>query len=198
MLTRPLVALLVALSAESVAAQTPADVTFMQGMIVHHGQALAMARMIPSRTSRQDFALMSERIIVSQKDEIDFMTAWLREHKAAVPMLEDDTKAHAMHMEHGSGHGDHAADSAMHHAMMPGMLTPEEMTQLAKLSGAAFEQQFLKGMIRHHQGAIQMVKSLLSTKGGAQDANVARFANEVDADQSAEIARMQKLLQPTQ
>jgi len=178
------------------AAQTAPDVAFMQGMILHHGQALTMARMIPSRTSRQDFALMAQRITISQTDEIEFMTHWLKEHKASVPMRDDSAHAmsdmHAMHEA-----SEHHADSAMHHALMPGMLTPAEMTRLSALTGADFEQAFLTSMIRHHQGALQMVHDLLGTQGGGRDAVVARFAQDVDADQSAEIARMQTLLQPT-
>jgi len=143
----------------------------MQGMIVHHGQALDMARMIPSHTARRDFQLLGERIITSQQDEIKFMTRWLAQQKA---------------------------DSAMHHhGLMPGMLTADELANLGKLKSPEFEQAFLKGMIRHHEGAIQMVKTLLSTQGGAQDPYVARFAADVDADQSAEIARMKSLLQTT-
>jgi uncharacterized protein (DUF305 family) len=142
-------------------------------MIAHHGQALTMARMIPSRTTRQDFHLLGERIITSQQDEISFMTRWLKQQKA---------------------------DSAMHHhehTMMPGMLSDDELAHLGSLKGAEFEQAFLKGMIRHHEGALQMVKTLLSTQGGAQDLYVARFAADVDADQTAEIGRMKSLLQPT-
>ena len=176
------------------AAQTASDVAFMQGMILHHGQALTMARLIPSRTSRKDFALMGERIIVSQTDEIAWMTRWLKAHHASVPMLDHD--AHAMHDDHMMAGGGHDADSAMHHATMPGMLTPEELAQLGKVNGPSFEQQFLKSMIKHHVGALKMVSDLRA-RGGGQDATVDRFASEIDADQSAEIARMQTLLQPT-
>ena len=167
MLNKPIV--LLCLVTASARAQTPADVAFMQGMIVHHGQALTMARMIPSHTSRRDFQLLGERIVTSQQDEIAWMTRWLKQQKA-------DT---AMH----------------HHMMMPGMLSDEELAHLATLKGAEFERAFLEGMIRHHEGALQMVKTLHSTQGGAQDLNVARFAADVDADQTAEIGRMKTLLQ---
>ena len=167
MLNKPIV--LLCLVNALAGAQTSADVAFMQGMIVHHGQALTMARMIPSHTSRRDFQLLGERIITSQQDEISFMTRWLRQHNA---------------------------DSTMHHhVMMPGMLSADELAQLTALKGSEFEQAFLKGMIHHHEGAIHMVKTLLSTQGGAQDLEVARFAADVDADQTAEIGRMKSLLQ---
>ena len=156
-----------ALWSASAVAQTPADVTFMQGMIAHHGQALTMAGLVPGRSSRTDFGLMAERIIVSQRDEIAFMRRWLKRHNA---------------------------DSAMHHALMPGMLTADELAQLGKTTGAAFEKLFLASMIRHHEGAIAMVRSLFATQGAGQDQGVFRFASEVDGDQRAEITRMQTLL----
>jgi uncharacterized protein (DUF305 family) len=65
---------------------------------------------------------------------------------------------------------------------------------LSKSSGAEFEKLFLKDMIRHHQGALSMVASLLGTTGSAQEPEVFRFAAEVDSDQRAEIARMSALL----
>jgi uncharacterized protein (DUF305 family) len=176
-------------------AQTPPDVAFMQGMILHHGQALTMARMIPTRTTRADFRLLGERIIVSQTDETALMTRWLKGHNAAVPMLEEDSHEQDMRAMHAMP--GHAADSAMHHALMPGMLSAQELRQLAAQKDSAFEQAFLDAMIRHHQGALKMVRDLLATQGGARDPYVARFAADVDADQSAEIARMRTMLVPS-
>ena len=196
MLNRPLFVLsLWGTVAATAAAQTTPDVAFMQGMILHHGQALTMARMIPTRTTRPDFRLLGERIVVSQTDEIALMTRWLKARNANVPMLDDDSREHDMHAMHEmSGH---SADSAMHHALMPGMLNADELKQLAAQKDSAFEQSFLKAMIRHHQGALTMVRDLLATQDGAKDPYVARFAADVDADQSAEIARMRTMLVPS-
>jgi uncharacterized protein (DUF305 family) len=84
---------------------------------------------------------------------------------------------------------------AMHgHALMPGMLTPEEMNRLAATSGAAFDQLFLESMIRHHEGALVMVKDLLSRDGAAQGSDIFGFASDIDADQRMEIARMRGML----
>lgn len=174
-------------------AQTPADVTFMQGMIAHHGQALTMAGMVPGRSSRTDFGLMAERIIVSQRDEIAFMQRWLKKQNAAVPMLNEHPDHGANH-DMGAEHAQHHADSAMHHALTPGMLTADELAQLGNTTGAAFEKLFLASMIRHHEGAIAMVRGLFATQGAGQDQGVFRFASEVDGDQRAEITRMQTLL----
>jgi uncharacterized protein (DUF305 family) len=166
------------LAAAPAPAAVNADVRFMQGMITHHAQALAMTRLVPSRTNARDIALLAERIAVSQRDEIALMQQWLRARGHQVP----DT-AHVVMGHHMPG------DS-----LMPGMLTPAELDSLRAVSGAGFERRFLLLMIRHHEGALAMVQRLLATPGGAQDAEVNRFAVDVDADQRAEIARMRRML----
>lgn len=153
-----------------------ADVRFVQGMMAHHAQAIVMAAMVPSRTSRDDMKLLAERITLSQQSEIDMMRRWLVEHHEEVPP--DD--AH-FHMESG------------HMTPMPGMLTADELARLAKASGVEFDRLFLRDMIRHHEGALAMVAKLFGTTGAAQAPEIYRFASDVDADQRAEIARMQTL-----
>ncbi|HEU0012302.1 MAG TPA: DUF305 domain-containing protein [Longimicrobium sp.] len=149
------------------------DIRFMQRMIAHHGQALEMTALVEERTGRRDLYLLAGRMDVSQKDEIAWMQRWLRERGAAVP----DPHAH---------HGEHEG--------MPGMLTEAEMAAMRAASGQEFDRRFLEGMIRHHQGALAMVSELFATPGAAQRPEVFQFANDVDADQRAEIARMQALL----
>jgi uncharacterized protein (DUF305 family) len=166
---------------------TEADVRFMQGMIVHHAQALDMVRLVPDRTTRQDVRMMAERITVSQRDEIDLMRRWLRARGADTVPLNG----------HDAHHGHHAsapADSAGGHAGMPGMATPEEMARLAALSGAEFDRLFLELMIRHHEGALVMVAELFGSQGGGQESSVYQIASEVDADQRMEIERMRRML----
>jgi len=148
-------------------------------MIAHHAQALAMTAMISSRTTRRELQLLGERITVSQRDEIALMQHWLERHNVKVPGAMDDTQ-HA-----GMTIGD---------TLMPGMLTPDEMATLAAAKGAAFDTLFLRGMIHHHRGALTMVARLFASRGAAQDPEVFRFASDVDADQRAEIARMEQLL----
>jgi uncharacterized protein (DUF305 family) len=144
----------------------------MQGMIGHHAQALEMTALLRERTSRDDMRLLAERIEVSQGDEIRMMQRWLQARGQEVP------GPHAMH-EHG---------------LMPGMLTPEEMDRLAAASGAAFDRLFLESMIKHHEGALVMVKDLLSRDGAAQGSDIFGFASDVDADQRMEIERMRGML----
>jgi uncharacterized protein (DUF305 family) len=161
---------------------TPADVTFMQGMIHHHAQAIDMTELLKTRTSSEDMKKLGLRIQVSQTDEIRMMQRWLRAHGADAP------DPHAMHMPGmimpGMDHG----------PMMPGMLTPEEMARLATLKGVEFDRFFLEGMIKHHGGAIGMVNELFASPGAAQDSNIYAFASDVVADQQMEIDRMSGML----
>jgi len=153
---------------------TEADVQFMQGMIHHHAQALAMTALVPERTEREDMRALALRIELSQQDEIGMMETWLQQRGAEVP---------AMHEHHG-------ADAPM----MPGMLTPEQIAALAAASGATFDRLFLEGMVRHHQGALVMVDELYAISGAGQETYISEFAAEVVADQGAEIARMNAML----
>jgi len=176
-------------SAQNAPRYTAADVRFMQGMIGHHAQALAMTALIPARTSRQDIRSLGQRIEVSQKDEIVMMRQWLKDRHQPVPTSD------AMHDHQAAAdHSMNMPGMAMSDTLMPGMLTAEQLSELAGANGGEFDRLFLKDMIHHHEGALVMVASLLGTTGSAQEAEVFRFASEVDSDQRAEIARMNALL----
>ena len=176
-------------SAQNAPRYTAADVRFMQGMIGHHAQALAMTALIPARTSRQDIRSLGQRIEVSQKDEIAMMKQWLKDHHQQVPPND------AMHDHQAAAdHSMNMPGMAMSDTLMPGMLTTGQLAELARTNGDEFDRLFLKDMIRHHEGALVMVASLVGTTGSAQEAEVFRFASEVDSDQRAEIARMTALL----
>lgn len=179
-----------AVSAQTTPTFTQSDVHFMQGMIGHHAQALAMVALIPTHTARPDLHALGERIRVSQQDEIALMKQWLRDRHQDIPadMSHMDASGHAMHMQ----------GMAMSDSLMPGMLTPQQMTELANAKGADFDALFLKDMIQHHEGALTMVAKLLGTTGSGQEPEVFRFAAEVDTDQRAEIARMSALLNSLQ
>lgn len=158
---------------------TAADVHFMQGMIPHHAQALEMTALVPTRSDNRDLHLLAERIEVTQEDEIRWMQRWLQDRGEEAPSLD----AHAHH------HGAHPQ------TLMPGMLTREEMAQLANATGAEFDRLFLEFMIRHHEGALVMVAELFGTQGAAQEAEIYRFASDVEVDQRAEIRRMRAMLE---
>ena len=153
---------------------TPADVRFMQGMIGHHAQALEMTGIVRSRSESDAIKMLALRIEVSQADEIKMMQGWLTARGQPLP----DPHAH------------HAAGATL----MPGMLTPAEMSGLASARGAELDRLFLQCMIKHHEGALVMVKDLLATPGAGQEADVFAFASDVDADQRMEIDRMRAVL----
>jgi len=167
---------------------TEADVTFMQGMIHHHAQALDMVDLLKTRTGSDDMRKLAQRIELSQADEIKMMQAWLAARGQDVPAV-------AAAMAGMPGHAHHMAGAPM---MMPGMLTPDQMDRLAAAQGPAFDRLFLEFMIQHHQGALTMVKDLFATPGAAQDSDVFAFASDVDADQRMEIARMTSMLKEPQ
>jgi len=152
---------------------TAADIKFMQGMIGHHAQAVEMVALIADRTANPDMKRLGLRIQISQEDEMNMMRKYLSERGAAVP---------GPHSHHEPG------------GFMPGMLTTEEMTQLANAKGVEFDRLFLMGMIKHHGGAISMVEDLFKTPGAAQEGGIFAFASDVDADQRMEIDRMGAML----
>lgn len=153
---------------------TEADVRFMQGMIGHHGQAIEMTALVAARTGSEGMRKLAQRIEISQADEIGMMREWLQARGEALP------DPHAMHV-HGA-------------TLMPGMLTPPEMETLAAAKGVEFDRLFLAGMIKHHDGALIMVRELFSTPGAGQESEIFAFASDVDADQRMEIQRMAAML----
>jgi uncharacterized protein (DUF305 family) len=155
--------------------RSPADVEFMQGMILHHAQAVEMTAMIPSRTENKELRSLGARISSSQSDEIKFMKRWLMSRGESVPNVMSSM-------------------AGMDVAMMPGMLTPEQMEGLKKAKGKEFDLLFLVGMIQHHNGALTMVKDLFDTAGAGQDAELFDFATDADNSQRAEIRIMEDML----
>jgi len=166
------------------ATYTSADVEFMQGMIVHHQQAVEMSELVEQRTNNEDVVTVAGRILSSQADEIEFMTEWLASRGEKAPMVGHD--GHAMM--------DHSNHVMVDHSQMSGMATPEQMAALAAAEGAEFDRLFLTLMIAHHEGAVEMVEHLLDQQGSAADPILFRFVGDVDNDQSAEIDRMDELL----
>jgi uncharacterized protein (DUF305 family) len=161
--------------------RSQADVEFMQGMIMHHAQAVEMTALIASHTENKELRSLGARISSSQSDEIKLMKRWLAARGEAISMAmpgmpDMDKSGNAM-------------------ALMPGMLTPEQMEALRKAKGADFDRLFLAGMIQHHNGALTMVKDLFDTAGAGQDAELFNFATDVDSGQRAEIKIMQSMLE---
>lgn len=171
--------------ADATASETPkapskADVDFMQGMIMHHTQAVEMTEILKNRTKDPEVMELGKKIDVSQSDEMRWMQQWLSDRGfpiSADPMAGMDMKGMDMSMP-----------------AMPGMLTPAQMDALRKASGPEFDHLFLTGMIQHHTGALQMVKDLFANPGAGQDPQLFDFASDVDNTQQAEIDIMRHML----
>jgi uncharacterized protein (DUF305 family) len=158
------------------------DVEFMQGMIMHHSQAVEMVALLRTRGQSPELKALGEKITLSQSDEIRFMK----------DCLETRGQATTMKMDHS-----HRTPAQMRNMnmLMPGMLTPKQMDELAKARGAKFDHLFLTGMIQHHGGALTMVDDLFHTPGAGQDPVLFDFATDIDNTQRAEIRIMQAMLQ---
>lgn len=157
---------------------TDADAAFMQMMIPHHGQALVMSDLAPDRASSTEVLRLAERIRAAQGPEIIAMASWLDGRDLPVPKAAED-----------ASHWDHAAHG---HDGMTGMLTPQQLEELEAADGPAFDRLFLEGMIRHHQGAIDMSTDVART---GSDRQVAELSTDIISGQQAEIDIMRGLLQ---
>jgi uncharacterized protein (DUF305 family) len=158
-----------------------ADIHFMSGMIPHHAQAVKIARWADTHDASPNLRALTERIVVGQTDEIHIMQTWLRDRGQKVP-AEDATHLRMV------------MDGMEHDMLMPGMLNEAELTELDRARGVDFDRLFLRAMIKHHLGAIEMVNELFASRNAAQDDIIFKFASDVYADQTTEIERMQKML----
>ena len=146
-----------------------AEAMFAQMMIPHHEQAVVMADLATTRAQDPQIKALAEEIRAAQQPEIDLMVSWLEEW--GVPRM---LGPEAMDM-HG-GHG------------MSGMLTDEQLDELAKAEGAAFDRLFAVYMIEHHLGAVDMARDVLAS---GSDPRVLELAREIIVTQEMEILRLQ-------
>lgn len=175
---------------------TQADIDFMKGMIHHHAQAITISRWAPSHGADAAVQRLTARIINAQSDEIRIMQNWLTDRNQVPPKVDS---AGNVTMPAGSGamaghdmasHAGHDMSAMGGTAVMPGMLTAEQLKTLDAARGAEFDRLFLTYMIQHHRGAVAMVQKLFASDGAGQDESVFKFANDVEVDQSTEIKRM--------
>jgi uncharacterized protein (DUF305 family) len=156
------------------------DKIFVQMMVPHHAQALDMCELARTRTRDEQVVAVARRIKGAQGPEILTLSSWLQSQGVEVPESMEDITGHEAHHEH---HGQEMT--------MPGMLTDREMRELRSARGAEFDRLFLKRMIQHHQGAILMADSELTT---GREQMALEMAGEIQAGQSAEIQRLREIL----
>jgi uncharacterized protein (DUF305 family) len=160
---------------------TEADVKFMQGMIMHHSQAVEMVALMQGRTDNPQVLQLGQRISFSQASEIKFMTLWLGYRDKPISDMADMPGMDMPGMK-------------MDMPMMPGMLSPKQMDALRNAKGPEFDRLFLTGMIQHHTGALTMLSDLFATPGAAQDAQLFDFTADVGVTQQGEIDTMKSML----
>ena len=158
----------------------------MQGMIMHHAQAVEMTALIEARTENKDLRLLGARISHSQAEEIKFMQRWLEARGEPTEMPMPKMSGMDISMP--------GMDMSKRELLMPGMLTAKQMEALRNAKGKEFDRLFLIGMIQHHGGALIMVRDLFDTAGAGQDAELFNFTTDIDSGQRAEIRIMQKML----
>jgi uncharacterized protein (DUF305 family) len=171
-------------TAQKLGTPSEADVAFMQGMIMHHNQAVEMTAMMATRSKNPKLLELGQRISISQTDEMVFMKQWLQDRGYSI------SAAHSPMAAMDNMPGMDMSDMPP----MPGMLTAKQMDALRKATGAEFDHLFLTGMIQHHTGALTMVKDLYNTPGAGQDAMLFDFTSDVDNVQQAEIDTMRHML----
>ena len=164
---------------------TEADVNFMRGMIAHHAQALIMSRLAPKNRANQEVQTLAARIINAQQDEIETMQKWLRDRDQPVPNIEIEGLNLMVEID---------GEPYTKYKMMRGVLSQQQLEELASARGATFDRIFLKYMIEHHSGAVHMVDNLFSTDGAALDNEAFRLASNIQVDQKTEIERMNMML----
>ena len=158
-----------------------ADVKFLQGMIVHHEQAILMSSMAGKRTNNKTIVNLANRIDASQEDEINFMESWLKDRDESVP----EAESHHMTKDNDKDHHN------MHmHLNMVGMASQEQLKKLEDSNSTSFDRLFLQLMIAHHDGALEMVKDLKKFSGAVYDPILNEFVSDLVNDQGVEIERM--------
>ncbi|MFD7446696.1 DUF305 domain-containing protein [Streptomyces sp. NPDC059909] len=160
----------------SAGAFNDADVAFAQGMIPHHEQALEMARLAGGRASDQAIKTLAEQVEKAQDPEIRTMRSWLTAWG----------KPQSPGMDHGTGHGAGHGDG-----QMPGMMSDKDMDALMAAKGTDFDRKFAQMMIDHHNGAIDMARD---EQANGRNADAKKLADAVDTGQSAEVERLQSIL----
>lgn len=177
---------------------TKADIDFMTGMIHHHAQAIYISRWAVSHGADAAVQRLTARIINAQTDEIALMQTWLKDRLQPVPVVDTTGTVTMPGMASMAGHdmSAHAGHdmSAMGGMMMPGMLSDADLKELDAARGADYDRLFLTFMIKHHRGAVTMVKELFKNDGAGQDETIFKFANDVEVDQSTEIKRMYTMM----
>lgn len=169
-------------AAASAGVGSAADIAFAQLMIPHHKQAIQMADLAVANAVAPAVKALAARIKAAQDPEITTMNQWLSDWGAPTTM--PGTDASGMPTDSMDGMDMGGAGAA-------GMMSSQDMDNLATATGADFDAMWLQMMIAHHQGAISMAEQIAST---TTNPDVKALADAIVSGQDAEIATMQQML----
>ncbi|PWW23091.1 uncharacterized protein (DUF305 family) [Geodermatophilus normandii] len=162
------------------------DAGFSRDMALHHRQGVEMANLALERSTDPEVRQLAFDISSTQTNQAGQMEGWL-----ALWGLSRSGGDHMAWM--GGGHGGHdtSAMSGDDGALMPGMATEAELANLRSLTGTAFDVEFLRLMIRHHQGGLEMAR--YEAADGTESA-VRTLATSIADTQTAEVTTMVGML----
>jgi uncharacterized protein (DUF305 family) len=161
-----------ATSNENVSKFSNADLMFAEMMIPHHEQAIEMSDLAIEISDNPKILSLARQVKAAQAPEIEQMKIWLDARDSGHmghDMMEDSNH---------SGHG------------MMGMLDEGEISELSRATGVQFDRLFLKGMIAHHEGAIDMAAMVVDS----DNEEAAALGKVIIKTQRAEITEMRALL----
>lgn len=155
-------------------AETSTEVTFVRAMIAHHTQAVEMSVIVRDRTTDPNLRQLMLDIILTQQGQIGVMQGWLMAWGHSL-MGASDPMGHGAH----GGHNDY------------GMATPAQVNALRSLDVTAAEIEFLRLMIRHHEGGVLMAQEALPI---LVNPDARALAQGIIDGQNKEITYMRDLL----
>ncbi len=140
------------------------EIMFAQSMAPHHQQAIEMSKMALKNSAGPKVKNLAKAIISAQSKEMAQLKYWLTATNSSMTMDHD--------------------------MQMSGMLTTKELASLKRLTGTQFDRTFLQLMIKHHQGALEMLDLISDSK----NAEAKALAKAIKSAQSKEITSMKLLL----
>lgn len=185
---------------QAAAGYSESDSIFATLMVEHHAQAIEVASLAAGRATDPEVLAATEVISASSVQQIEAHSAWLLERGIPVPAAGAEALAVAAgdaSTAAGGGSGPRVPGTAGHGHFEGypdhGMLSVEQVAAIASLEGVLFELHLLDGLVRHHEGALQLAEDEVYA---GEDADAVDLAREETAITTAELATLRDLLGP--
>ncbi|GAB7043596.1 MULTISPECIES: DUF305 domain-containing protein [Catenuloplanes] len=151
---------------------------FVRDMSTHHAQAVEMAMIMHTKAQDEQVASLAADIAITQQGQIGTMSAWLRDWN----LNPTGSQPRMAWMPNSQG--------SLTNGLMPGMATPEQLTQLREATGVEAEKLFLDLMLTHHLGGIHMAEEVVDL---SDDKDIDWLAGTMVASQQREIQAIQTI-----